>query len=247
MIDHTAAIEKLARDGFAVIPDALPPEQVSELRAGLEDVFSRPDEETELRGGSMTHIWRPRMFEHGPAFEAVVDNPRIIDLVEAVLGGDCHLIANSALRTGPGEGISGWHADETVRYPIPPGVEVDPRIPLPPTNLNLNYYLCDVDLPLGPTEFVPGSHRAGRQPGPDDFDPDGNPHYRGQGVFSAVGRAGTAVIWNDQTWHHGAKNRSADGTRWVLQAPYARRWISQRFWPFVNYRLPEGVIERANP
>ena len=66
-------------------------------------------------------------------------------------------------------------------------------------------------------------------------------------MVAATGRAGTAVMWHDQVWHRGAINRTADRTRWVQQAAYGRRWISQRFYPFVNYHMPEGVIERAAP
>ena len=247
MAADPAILAHLEEHGYAVVPDALSAEQVAVLREGVERAFAAPDEESTLRGESMARIWRPRMFERGTAFEEVVDNPRLIDLVEAVLGADCHLIANSALRTGPGDGISGWHADEVVRFPRPRDVPLDPRIRVPCLILGINYYLCDVDDELGPTQFVPGSHRSGRGPEPEDFDAEGNPHYEGRGPLSGAGAAGTAVLWNDQTWHRGATNVSADRTRWVLQAPYGRRWIAQRFWPFVSYRLPEGVLQRANP
>lgn len=236
-----ALTEQLHRDGFLVIPDALPSDEVARLRAGVERAFEEDSEEAALYGEGMTRIWRPKMFERGPEFEAVIENPRVIDLVEAILGPDCHLIANSALRTGPGEGIAFWHADETVRFPRPRDVPLDPRIPIPCFILNFNYYLCDVDEALGPTQFVPGSHRSGRMPDRDELS------YEGRGVESALGQAGTAVVWHDQVWHRGAPNQTTDRVRWVLQAPYARRFISQRFYPFVNYRLPEEILERATP
>jgi ectoine hydroxylase-related dioxygenase (phytanoyl-CoA dioxygenase family) len=239
-------IEQFEQDGFLVIPDALPKETAETLRQGVERDFAQPDPEADRYGG-IADIWRPKMFEHGPEFEAVVDNPRLIDLVEAILGNDCHLIANSALCTGPGKGISYWHADEVIRFPRPKGVPLDPRIPMPCFVLNINYYLCDVDEELGPTQFVPGSHRSGRQPDPEDMDTDGNPVYEGRSAVSGVGPAGTAVLWNDQTWHRGAPNRSKDRYRWVLQAPYGRRFIAQRFYPFINYHMPEQILERANP
>jgi ectoine hydroxylase-related dioxygenase (phytanoyl-CoA dioxygenase family) len=240
-------IAQFERDGYLVIPEALSAEQTARLRRGVEAAFAEASAEAELYGGNMPKIWRPKMFERGPDFEEAVDNPRVIDLVEAILGRDCHLIAMSALRTGPGEGISAWHVDETVRFPRPKDAPLDSRIPIPCFVLNFNYYLCDVDEELGPTQFAPGSHRSGRQPQPEDFDRDGNPSYEGRGVVSATGPAGAAVLWHDQTWHRGAPNRSKDRTRWVQQAPYGRRFIAQRFYPFINYRMPEEILERANP
>jgi len=245
MTDLEEQMERFHREGFLVVPDALAPEEVARLRAGVERAFAQSN--AEATAYNMEKIWRPKMFEQGMEFEELIDNPKVIDVVEAILGGDCHLIAMSALRTGPGEGISNWHADEIVRFPRPKDVPLDPRIPMPCFVLNFNYYLCDVDEELGPTQFVPGSHRSGRQPGPDDRDADGNPVYEGRSVVSAIGAAGTAVMWHDQTWHRGATNHSRDRLRWVQQAPYGRRFIAQRFYPFVNYHLPEAILERANP
>ena len=242
-----AQVEQFHRDGFLVLPQILSPAEVAALRAGVERAFAVPNEESALYGEGMQRIWRPKMFEQGPEFEALIDHPKAVDLIEAILGPDCHLIANSALRTGPGDGISFWHADEAVRFPRPKGVPLDPRIPVPCFVANFNYYLCDVDEELGPTQFIPGSHRSGRGPEKEDMDADGNPSFEGMGVFSAIGSEGTAVLWHDQTWHRGAPNRSQDRTRWVQQAPYAKRYIAQRFYPFVNYHMPEAILERANP
>jgi ectoine hydroxylase-related dioxygenase (phytanoyl-CoA dioxygenase family) len=245
MNDIESKVQQFHKDGYLVLPGILPADDVARLRAGLEDAFDRPSEES--TSYNMPEMWRPKMFEHGEPFEKLVDHPATIDLVEAILGDNCHLIAMSALRTLPDNGIDSWHADETVRFPIPRGVQLDERIQVPCFIVNLNYYLCDVDEEVGPTQFVPGSHRSGRQPEDEDRDKDGNPFFEDQGMVSALGPAGTCVMWHDQTWHRGAKNLSRDRVRWVQQAPYGRRFISQRFYPFIKYRMPEEILERANP
>jgi ectoine hydroxylase-related dioxygenase (phytanoyl-CoA dioxygenase family) len=233
------------RDGFLILPDVLSPEECAALKAGVERAFATHSAEAEMY--HMQEIWRPKMFEYGEEFEALVDHPGIAQLMAAILGDDYHLIANSALRTSPGKTISFWHADDVVRFPRPDGVPLDPRIPMPTFAINVNYYLTDVDEELGPTEFIPGSHRAGRSPRDSDNDANGNPVYEGRHMVKSTGKVGTCVLWNDQTWHRGGPNVSAGRIRWVIQTPYAKRFIAQRFYPFINYRMPEQVIARANP
>lgn len=245
-LDIPTLREQFHRDGFLVLPNALTPEQVTRLRAGAEEAFSREDPAA-APYGNLQKIWRPTMFRRGPDFEALIDHSPVIDLIEAILGSDCHMVAMNALRTGPGEGISGWHADETIRFPRPEDVPLDPRIPMPCFMANVNYYLCDVDEELGPTQWVPGSHRAGRNPKPTDMDANGTPVFEGQSMVSGVGTAGTAVVWHDQVWHRGAPNRTPDRVRWVSGVAYGRRFIAQRFYPFVNYPMPQEILERANP
>ena len=46
-------------------------------------------------------------------------------------------------------------------------------------------------------------------------------------------------------WHRGEPN-SSDQTRCLLQQCYAARHISQRFYPFLNYSMPEHVLEQAD-
>jgi ectoine hydroxylase-related dioxygenase (phytanoyl-CoA dioxygenase family) len=118
---------------------------------------------------------------------------------------------------------------------------------MPTYVINMNYYLCDVDDELGPTQFIPGSHRAGRAPRPEDNDANGNPVFEGRTMVSSAGKAGTLVLWNDQTWHRGGPNLSQGRIRWVIQTPFARRAIGLRYWPHVNYHMPEAVIARATP
>jgi ectoine hydroxylase-related dioxygenase (phytanoyl-CoA dioxygenase family) len=233
------------RDGFLVLPDMLSPAEAATLRAGLERVFSTPSPEAALY--TMPDMWRPKMFEHGEEFEALIDHPGIVDFAEAVLGKDCHMIAETGLKTTPGRTFTGWHLDDACRFPLPDGVKLDSRIPMPTYLINMNYYLCDVDEELGPTQFIPGSHRAGRGPQPEDNDANGNPVFEGRNMVSAPGKAGTLVLWNDQTWHRGGPNVTPGRVRWVIQTPFARRWVSVRYWPHVNYHMPEAVIARANP
>jgi ectoine hydroxylase-related dioxygenase (phytanoyl-CoA dioxygenase family) len=236
--------DTLEREGFLILRDVLTVQEVDELCNEVEHAFSLQSADAEAFG--MPNSWRPRMFEHGPVFEALIDHPGMIDLIETVLGEDCHLIAMNAMRFGKGDEIAKWHADDVIRVPLPPGVELDPRIKWPCFVISINYYLTDVDEYAGPTEFVPGSHRAGRQPLADDLDANGNPVFAGRSVIKATGRRGTAVLWNDQVWHRGGLNTTAH-KRLVQQVSYGRRFMAQRFYPFAAYALPAETIGRAKP
>lgn len=237
-MELASLLEEFHREGFLVLRGVLSPDEVATVLAGVQRAFGGPPD-------GYGETIRVRMFERGPEFEALIDHPNIIPLIEAILGPDCHLIAQNALRTGPNQSVASvFHCDETVRFPIPEGVELDPRIPMPVFVVNLNIYLVDVDEELGPTELVPGSHRAGRNPVPDI---NGNVEYKGRKPVMATGKAGDVVLWHDQTWHRGTPNRSQDRIRWVQQGAYGKRFIAQRFYPFINYRMPEDILERANP
>mgnify|MGYP001615438520 CR=1 FL=1 len=102
-----------------------------------------------------------------------------------------------------GNEITRWHSDE-IYLQRPPNVPDDVAYPPVINVLNCHYYLVDVPEELGPTQVVPGSHRACRQPRPEDGDP---PRWRGQGPVSLTVRAGDCIVYSNQMWHRGAISR----------------------------------------
>jgi ectoine hydroxylase-related dioxygenase (phytanoyl-CoA dioxygenase family) len=249
--DSPAVEESVLRDwmrqfdqnGFLVIPDVLPAELVAELRADLDHVLgdiNLPQAKAEL--------WH-RMFESSRANLSLFDLEPVVTFAERVIGDDrpafgadhVHVIHNNSFRTRPGQGISDWHQDEPAYYQVTDG-KPPANVRLPVLLFTCNYYLTDVSAPeQGPTQFVPGSHLFGATP-PKSL--DGTP-WADQ-VVEAYGRAGTAVLFTCQTWHRGAPNRS-DRTRYVTQVSYAHRTIGHRYFPFMNYVMPEHVYAEASP
>jgi ectoine hydroxylase-related dioxygenase (phytanoyl-CoA dioxygenase family) len=223
------------RDGFVVLRGLLAPEEIAAMREKVVQCFDEPD----LAGSSSTII-RHQMFLRGPMFEDLLDRSPVIDFVEAILGDDCHMISMNAIYTRPGQGIDSWHVDEAVHFPRPAGVPLDPRIPAPCFIVQALYYLVDVDEPLGPTQFVPGSHRSGRKPDPELV-------YEGRGIHNVIAKAGDCTLQNGQSWHRGATNTTNDRARVVQQVSYGRRFIAQRLYPFVNFHMPEELLERSSP
>ena len=222
------------RDGYVVLRGLLAPDEIVEMRERVVAAYDTPD-----LAGSDSTIIRHQMFLRGKLFEDLLDRSPVIDFVEAVLGNDCHLISENAIYTRPGQGIDRWHVDEAVHFPRPVGVPLDPRIPVPCFVVQALYYLVDVDEAIGPTQFVPGSQRSGRKPDPELT-------YEGKGLVNVIAEAGDCLLQNGQAWHRGATNMTTDRSRVVQQVSYGRRFISQRFYPFVNYHMPEDLLARSS-
>lgn len=236
--DTAELASRFLRDGFVMLPGALSPEETRLLRQGVHAAHQAP-----CPTGNPTQFHRHQMFRRGPEFEAILDREPAVDVAETVLGDNCHVIANNTVYTGPNSGIDRWHVDETVLFPMLDGVRLDPRIEMPCHIMTALYYLDDVPLELGPTQVVPGSHRSGRRPPQTDAELV----WDGRGYETMVADAGDCLLLNGQTWHRGATNRTSDRHRHVLQVTYGRRFISQRFYPYVNHVIPQEILDRATP
>jgi hypothetical protein len=236
-------ISRFHRDGFIVVKDVLPVELIEELKADLDAMLgesSQPDTAAEL--------WH-RMFETSTANLRLFEWEPVVTFAERLIGDDrpafgpehVHVVHNNSFRTRTGQGISTWHQDEPPYYLVTAG-EPPSNVHLPVLLFTCNYYLTDVDsLANGPTQFVPGSHLFGKA-APKSL--AGTPYE--ERVVDVLGGAGTAVMFNCQVWHRGAPNQSPR-TRYVTQVSYAHRTIGHRYFPFMNYVMPEHVYAGAGP
>ena len=237
--EETEEIRKrFDRDGFCHIPGVLSATEVAALKTAIDRVIDDPAYADNLYGPYIG----VRLFEIDPAFEDMLAREPIISLVESILGPDCHLVAENVVRNPPGNALDFWHADDLVIFPLPDGIERhDARLAMPVFILTVQIPLTDIPSDeYGPTQYVPGSHYAGRQPAQGI-----TPQFEGQGPVSVLAKAGDIYLHNGQCWHQGSPNTS-DRTRYLLQLAYGQRWVSQRFYPFVNYQVPAEVEARAD-
>lgn len=227
------------RDGFVHIPNVLSAKEVEALKKAADSVFADPrwNENDNLYG-----FVAVRLFEADPIFESMLTREPIIGLVEHILGKDCHLVAENLVRNEPGKAIDSFHVDDLLVFPLPPEIpRFDPRITMPVHILTVQLPLTDIpSIEYGPSEYVPGSHYSGREPNDKH-----HPVFEDTPPVPVFCRAGDIYLHNGQCWHRGAPNGS-DRTRYLFQLAYSRRWVSQRFYPFVNYRLPAEVYHRAD-
>ena len=232
--------ETFSRDGYCVIPGILQTEEIVALRAAVDRVFDHPGwrDNHNLYGDYVA----TRLFETDPVFEDMLTREPIISLVEAILGPDCHLVAENVVRNAKGQSIDKCPVDDVLIFPTPENIaRHDARLTMPVHILTVQILLTDVEaIEYGATQFVPGSHYSGKQPNDRK-----NPQFEGREPVSLFCKAGDIYLHNGQAWHRGAPNTS-DRVRYLLQLAYSRRWVSQRFYPFVNYQLPERVLARTD-
>lgn len=219
--------------GYLIIPDVLPAPAVEHFRERLLSF----EPSAGYFSSSMV-----RMFERGMDFVDLLLNQPVFSLMERVLGERMHIVSMQGHRIVGGNELSGFHSDE-IYIQRPDDVGDDVEYPSVVNAINCHYYLVDVPEELGPTQVVPGSHRACRMPRPDDGDP---PRWRGQGPVSLTCKAGDCVMYSNQAWHQGAPNRSGR-VRLSVVPTYARRFVAQRFWPFLNYTLSRDILDRCSP
>ena len=137
-------------------------------------------------------------------------------LVDRVLGEDAKLAHMGLVSSGPGSVAQPWHADGV---PLFPGSNA-----LPAHALNCFAPLVNVSRRMGPTEFVPASHKPGPvaraleaalQRGREPAD-----------VFSPELSVGDVLVYDQRTVHRGVPNRTTT-ERPILYLLFARPWFRE--------------------
>ena len=218
-------------EGYLVIPDALPSGAVEHFRERLADM------DPSVGYGSNSLV---RLFEKGMDFVCLLDNEPVISLMKQLLGQNLPIIALQGHRMFSGNEVLSFHSDE-IFLQRPDDVSDEVEYPPIINVINCHYYLVDVPVEMGPTEIVPGSHKACRRPRPDDGNP---PTWRGRGPVTFAVNAGDCVMYSNQAWHRGSPVQSGE-TRLSVVPSYGRRFVAQRFWPFLNYNLSRDILDQC--
>ena len=166
-----AASVELERDGYTVLRNVFSSTAVADLRADIERVFD--DYAPDPRGPDPEAwaMFRYEMLNRSAVCIKSIAHRAILDVIEPLLGEDCHVIANTAWRNPPSsETLHGghhWHIDSGPHIPLADGMQWPSDIPHPVFALGAHIYLQPCDLHDGPTGVIPGSHLSGRPPPAD--------------------------------------------------------------------------------
>ena len=231
----TAWVEQFHRDGFLVLQDVLTPEMCARMREDLDAALEANNE----AGDGIIQLHH-RMFEVSPTNVSLFDLEPIVTFAEKLIAETTHVIHNNSFRVQPGKGITTWHQDDSPHFLVMEG-EAPKNIRLPVLLFTANYYLTDVEAPeYGPTQVLPGSHLFGKRCPPTL---DGT-EWEDKTVYGC-GKAGSVVLFNNQVWHRGAPNLT-QRVRYITQVSYARRLVGHKYYPFMNYQMPEHVYAGAS-
>lgn len=234
-LDQVGAMaEAIHVDGFALIPNVLSRELVEQAQRKIDDL--KP---FGWDGQGKTDHYKC-VFNRDPFWLQFIDWPGVVDLAEATMGEQCHIIGQSAWRSHPGH--NGWspHTDR-VFFELPE--DVAPKVRLPIYLCTAHFYLSDIPKELCPTYVIPGSHKSGRSL---DWGKNPEPKWEGRGLEPVLCRAGDVLFFRSEIWHTGSLNETEDQTRYLLQVHYSHRFIAQQFSPYISWQFNPEVLAACN-
>ena len=185
-------IRELEEQGYTVIEQAVSDGFADEVRSATLRALSA-HQNTSMQ-------W---MLYHGREFEQLVQNPKLMTLIDASLGRGAVIASLSAIRRGPGTGMIPMHTDYA-------------HVPEPYPEFSMTgvgvWAFEDWTVESGPTWIIPGSHRMRRGPRLGEGQNGGVPIEmpKGSVVYFAHG------VW------HWQGDRTEPGERITLHAHFNR-------------------------
>ncbi len=203
--------DRFARDirdeGYAILPNVLPPEYIERAKRDLAAAIER---EAEYHGGRDYKDYGMVMLcsLYGPTFTDLFEIETLRKPIHAVLGEGSIVYAYTSSSMPPGGGN------------LASRIHVDcPRlIPNYLTNLGVTILLDGFTEQNGATWFLPRSHGETEAPTAERF------YAEGRRVLAP---AGSAFFFNARLWHAGGKNHT-DGWRHALTLNMCRPYMKQR-------------------
>jgi ectoine hydroxylase-related dioxygenase (phytanoyl-CoA dioxygenase family) len=206
--ERQAHVERVRRDGFTIVENAIEPGLVDALNAALLRLERELDVKPAMNGfeGHKT-VRIYNLLAFGAPFTDVPVHASVLPVVEEVLDPGCLISSLSSIAIDPGEIAQPIHADDMV-IPL-----AKPHIPIV---CNSMWALTDFTEANGATRLVPGSHLKD------------NPVYGG--TYDSVPGAmkkGSVLIWDGSLWHGGGAN-TTDKRRTGIAMNYCAGFIRQQ-------------------
>src|SRR5579875_1010601 len=198
--------DQLDRDGYVVLENCIEPDFLEALRRRTDELLQQEGCAAGSEFKQEPHARRlANLVDKGELFERAIMMPRILELVQHVLGPEFKLSSLNFRSADPhSPSAQPLHVDA---LPDEKGFSV----------CNTIWMLDDFTAENGATRCVPGTHRSGKLPQQVLGDPSA-PH---PDEILVTGKAGTVVVMNAHLWHGGTANRT-DFPRRALHVFYTR-------------------------
>ena len=206
-IDRAQAFADLDAHGYCILTDVLGPAQVAALRQRVIEQGEGEDAKGVAFHDSKTNqrIWM--MVNKGRMFRDLVIHPLVFEMMPHLLGEDFILSSLTANIARPGGEPMYLHADQGyVGFWTPK-----------PVVANILWMLDDFSDENGGTRLIPGSHRRARLP--EDTQ---------ERTIAAIGKPGSALVFDGRLIHGTGANRTPDVQRHGLLTYYCRPFIRQQ-------------------
>ncbi len=248
-----ASAKHLEEYGYALVPGVFSASETAALASDIENVFAtQPPDNRNDRPPEAKAMFRYSMLNHSALCQDTVAHRGILDVIEPLLGEDCHVIANTAWRNPPNStgmhGGEAWHIDAGPHIPLAEGVIWPADIPHPTFAVGVHIYLRECRLEDGPTGVLAGSHLSGQFP-PLDRRMDDDLTYDEQSVIPLLAQPGDVGFFVSDIWHRRMPTQPGDQGRFFLQVHYGRRDIAQRIFTtdMTNHLSPAAVSRATTP
>ena len=227
-LDET--LRHLNMDGFCVIDDVIPSDDVDRTRGAVEQAVIRSRQSSEEmqtkirsqghRVGAVGVASVGGLINHVPSFGEYLADPRITAPCESIFGPYVRVSSVGAVMNFPGNARGYWHSD----WPF--NQTVAAHIPAPYADAVLHvtaiFMLSPFNEETGGTLVVPGSHRSNANPSGDTKIDRDSPYPT---EINATGTAGSVLLFDSRLWHSVATNTS-DQPRTAVIARYAPWWLN---------------------
>lgn len=218
-----AEIERLDADGFLLIRQAFPSEDLARWRAATDRLAVG-------RTGDRAGVFLRDLPLHDPVFQEVMRFPLGVSVAQLMLGPNVRVRGVSArvIRPHDDDVGFGWHIHHRL------WCDPVPRWFSPPQAIDCLFYLDTTSGGAGRTCVIPGSHRR------PDMDLPWNEQSTQVGEVTVSAEAGDCLIMHSNLWHR-ALPATVAGSRRLLILGYVPSWY--RGCPYGD---AEGLLRLAN-
>ena len=209
---NEAQLREIEENGYVILPDCFSKEEINNLRKAMTTVFNEKTEANVVEKSSGEVRTAMGLHLRSKIFDDLTRHPKFFEPACQIRGNDLYIqqtkINVKAAFTGE---VWQWHYD----FATHSGEDGVPK----PLALNLHVFLDDVTEFNGPLFFIPKSHKYGSVPSKLDVGTTSYPLWivdqqtvkklvKENGIVSALGKAGTALIFVDNLVHGSAQNMS---------------------------------------